>query len=433
MLNYNSMNDYFISSIEKIKELVKIKSVKTAPENDMPFGKGVYDALNKTLEIAKELGFEVKNYDNYVGEVIFGEGCDEEGFAILCHLDVVPEGDISKWEFPPYLGEEKGGYLCGRGVVDDKAPAILCLYALKELKDSGFKPSRKIKLILGCDEESGWGCIEHYSKVAVMPNEGFSPDGDFPVIYAEKGIYHVEFSFGLDKRIKNLFGGERVNMVCDYCEAKIEKIKETEKEFFIKNGLTVENDIIKSYGKSAHGSTPHVGINAIEKLLNAFSKLGLFDKKDYENLFKNNELFESLVDETGNLTFSPDVAFVKDGVLKIQVDIRYPATFIEKDVDEIIKNIGEYKILHHQKPIMVEKNSKLVKTLLDIYNKENNTQKEAIAIGGGTYARALKSGVAFGPMEIDQNECHVPNEKMKITDMEKCYNIYRKAIEELTK
>ncbi len=427
------MNNYFISSIEKIKQLVKIKSVKQAPIENKPFGEGVYEALNETLKIAKDLGFETKNYNNYIGEIIFGEGSDEDGFAILCHLDVVPEGDESKWEYSPYLGEEKGGYLYGRGVVDDKAPAILCLYALKELKDSGFIPSRKIKLILGCDEESGWKCIEHYNNVAVMPNEGFSPDGDFPVIYAEKGIYHVEFSFGIDKRVTNLFGGERVNMVCDYCEAKIEKIKETEKEFFIKNGLTVENDIIKSYGKSAHGSTPQVGINAIKKLLYSLTKLGFFDDKDYKNLFENNHLFDSIVDETGKLTFSPDVALVKDGKLKIQVDIRYPSTFNLEEIEKIIKNIGEFKVLHHQKPIMVDKNSKLVKTLLNIYNEENKTNKQAIAIGGGTYARALKNGVAFGPMEIDQNECHVPNEKMKISDMEKCYNIYKKAIKELTK
>ena len=154
------MNKYFNTALSVLKDWIKIKSVKSQEKDGAPFGVGVKKMLEKALADARSLGFETKNYDNFIGEVIFGDGCDEDGFAVLCHLDVVPEGDLSSWLVPPYSADIVDGYLYGRGVVDDKGAAAICLFALKELKDEGFVPSKKIKLIFGCDEESGWGCID---------------------------------------------------------------------------------------------------------------------------------------------------------------------------------------------------------------------------------------------------------------------------------
>ena len=199
--------------MEFIKQLIKIKSVKENPLEGMPFGKGISEVLDLTLNHAKKLGLETVNYDGYAGEIIFGEGCDEEGLAILCHLDVVPEGDLSLWTYPPYSATEVDGKIFGRGVIDDKGPTALVLYALKELKDNGFTPSRKIKVIVGCDEESGSACMKHYKKVAKMPKQGFSPDGEFPVIYAEKGMYRLIIKQKKDKRLLKIQGGEKINIV----------------------------------------------------------------------------------------------------------------------------------------------------------------------------------------------------------------------------
>ena len=136
------------SVINTLKEWIEIKSVKSEALDGAPFGLNNKIMLEKALSDAKAMGFEVKNYDGYVGEVIFGDGNDEEGVAVLCHLDVVPEGDISLWDTPPFALTEKDGVLYGRGVVDDKGAAVICLYALKALKDEGFTPSKKIKLII---------------------------------------------------------------------------------------------------------------------------------------------------------------------------------------------------------------------------------------------------------------------------------------------
>lgn len=424
-------NIYFENAVKSVKEWVKIKSVKSEKTQNAPFGEGVKTMLNKALFDAQNLGFEVKNYDNYVGEVIFGDGNDEDGFAILCHLDVVPEGDENKWTYPPYSATEVNGEIYGRGIVDDKAPACLVLHALKELKDKGFKPKRKIKLILGCDEESGWGCIDYYNSHAVMPIEGFSPDGDFPVIYAEKGILHITYEFSKNERILNILGGEKNNMVSD--KAEVEILNATEKELMLASdfGGIVERNKVYFSGRSAHGSTPELGENANGKMLNFLSEIGLFNKNDYANLFLDKLGLTKLCDETGNLTFSPNVIKVNGNKISVTVDVRYPATLEKEFIVNELEKVGKITCSHYQPPLFKDKNDSLIKTLLDIYNEKFSKNEKPIAIGGGTYARALKSGVAFGPSFTENNLCHVPNEKMSLTHLEKCYYIYKEVIEKL--
>ncbi len=424
------MNKYIKQSLHTLKSVMEIKSVKGKSTADCPFGEGPKKCLTYFLNIAKSLGFETVNYDNYIGEVVYGEGRDEDGLAILAHLDVVPEGDIASWKYQPYTLSFDGEYLYGRGVIDDKGPAVICLYAMKELLDSGFKPNRKIKLIVGTDEESGWGCIEHYKKVATFPREGFTPDGEFPVIYAEKGIYHVEYTFNVGGGIINILGGDRVNMVCDKVAIKLndgEKLLEKARCF---NGEYVQGEYVFS-GKTAHGSTPELGDNAIKKALKFLVEIDKFSINDYNNLFENATGIKDISDQTGNLTFSPNVITFDDGKVYIKTDVRYPST---KNLDYIksqLAKIGNYTELHYQSPLYNDKNGKLVKTLLDVFNKKTGRNDEAIAIGGGTYAKAIQNGVAFGA-SFDE-DAHIPNEKQSLKNYCLCYDIYKEAIMLLTK
>ncbi|MBR5439251.1 MAG: Sapep family Mn(2+)-dependent dipeptidase [Clostridia bacterium] len=410
-------NNYLNNSIKTLEKWIQIKSVKARKTSNAPFGKNLKEMLDLALLDAKNLGFEVFNYDGFIGEAVFGNGSDENGLAILCHLDVVPEGDIGKWQVPPYKLTVKDGKLYGRGVLDDKGSAVICLYALKELKDSGFIPNRKIKLIFGLDEESGWGCISHYKKVAVMPKEGFSPDGDFPVIYAEKGILHIEYAFEKSDNVLDVSGGDRINMVCDKVLLKLKN--------------QAKNLVFE--GRTAHGSTPEKGDNAIKKTLAFLVEKGEFKQEDYNLLFNNESLFSLLADETGALTFSPNMISVKNGKIHVKVDCRYPATRKGAKVKKVLKKVGCFKVISHKAPLYNSKQSRIVKTLLSVYNEYSKTNEEPIAIGGGTYARALESGVAFGPSNICDSVCHNPNEYMTLSDYEKCYQIYKQAIIELCK
>ena len=115
------------------------------------------------------------------------------------------------------------------------------------------------------------------------------------------------------------------------------------------------------------------------------------------------------------------------------MDCRHPCTYKKEDIKPILDKVGNGEILNYTKPLIVDKNSQLVKTLVDIYNENNETNKQPLAIGGGTYAKALKCGVAFGPCEIDMNVCHMQNESISLDYLKKCYDMYKKAIYELTK
>ena len=407
--------EYFNECIDTLKKWLKIKSVKSASLPGAPFGAGVKNMLLTALNDAETLGFKTANYDNYVGEVVFGDGDDIDGLAVLCHLDVVPEGDENLWSYKPYGAETVGGKLYSRGVEDDKGPAAVCLYALKKLKDECFKPNRKIKLIFGCDEESGWGCIDHYKKVAVMPREGFSPDGDFPVIYSEKGIYHIKYAFPLSPLVSCVSGGDRVNVVPD--KATVE----------YKNGR-----IVKFSGKTAHGSTPELGDNAVKKAVFDMVQNGAFKKEDYLNLFENAKLFEDLVDESGALTFSLNVVTSENGFIYFDVDVRYPSKTDFSVIESRLKSIGEYTVSEHKKPLFVDKNSKLVTTLNGIYNKFSGRNESPVTTGGGTYARALENGVAFGPLPLDAGgRAHMPDEFMTIDELKLCFDVYYQAIKKL--
>ena len=438
------MEKYFDEIVNSTVGILKFDSSLKEAEEGYPFGKEAGECLAYFLDLASSMGFETHNYDNYVGEVVFGEGKE---FAILAHLDVVPAG--SGWKYPPFEGVinddvSDGGVtgtkIWGRGAMDDKTPAIVCLYCLKALKDEGIVPQRKFKLIVGCNEEAGWKCIEHYNKVAVMPEEGFTPDADFPVIYAEKGILHFTAAFPLnDSPMSALNAGERVNMVCANAEAVLYR-KAGNKLVAYENPVagthfSYDNttNILRVSGKSAHGSTPQKGANALEAL---FAFLATFNedcKKVYDLLFADITGLKTLQDETGKLTMSPDVATYENGVLKITTDIRFPATLPLTAVTEKLDSFGvEYTIDNYQAPLYNDPNGELISTLMGVYNSITGSNEKPIAIGGGTYARALKCGCGFGP-ELPNAEAtiHQANEYGTFDCIRLMSDIYYTALKAL--
>ena len=420
------MNNEITEIIKKISEIIKFDSSQSAPESGAPFGKGAAEALNYFLNLAQSFGFETKNYEGYAGEVIFGEG---EEFAILAHLDVVPAG--GGWTHDPFGGEidYKNQKIWGRGAMDDKGPAVISLYALKALKDGGFKPNRKIKLIVGCNEESGWECIKYYKAHAHMPDEGISPDADFPVIFAEKGIMQIKITYPAEGDFSTLRGGDRPNMVCDYAEAEAPENAEKLQKF----GLSYENGKIISRGKSAHGSTPQLGKNAIAPLLLYLGLDGIYNSA-FVRFFGFNDVNET-ADDSGVITFSPNLIKGGKNFVEITFDVRYPVTFAARRITEAIaaQNL-KFEILHEQAPLYNDKQSFLIQTLLSVYNEVTGKNAEPVAIGGGTYARALKYGAASGPEEAgEESTIHQANEYITFEKIEKCYDIYTLALYRLTK
>ena len=442
------MHAYFDDIVTSSAEMIRFDSSQKPAEGEngeYPFGKENADCLAFFLSLAESFGFETHNYDNYVGEVVFGCG---EPFAILAHLDVVPAG--GGWKYPPFGGiinddlsdgGVPGRKLWGRGALDDKTPAIVCLYALKALKDENILPRRTIKLIVGCNEESGWECIAHYKKVAQMPSEGFTPDASFPVIYAEKGILHFTSQFTInDAPMSALKAGTATNMVCSEAEAILTK-QAASKLVDYQNPIegtrfSYDNttNILRVYGKSAHGSLPEQGANALEAMFAFFSTFNEDCKRVYDILFADTLGLKQIYDETGFLTMSPDVASFENGVLSVVTDVRYPATYAKETVLERLDTADvQYQINSHQRPLYNDPNGKLITTLANVYSRISGEDVAPIAIGGGTYARALECGCAFGPEIIREEETiHQPNEYVTLENIRKMSEIYYDAIKEIS-
>jgi carboxypeptidase PM20D1 len=86
-------------------------------------------------------------------------GSDDKALpiALMAHQDVVPiaPGTESMWTQPPFGGVIDGGFVWGRGALDDKVNVITQLEAVEALIQSGFKPRRTVYLVFGHDEEVG--------------------------------------------------------------------------------------------------------------------------------------------------------------------------------------------------------------------------------------------------------------------------------------
>lgn len=421
--------------IRATQELIQIPSVKAEPKLGKPFGEEINNALEYTLEKGRKLGFLVGNVDGYAGFIEFGQG--SETLAILAHLDVVPEGD--GWTYPPYGGEIHHNRIYGRGAIDDKGPALAALYAMKAVMESGAPVNKKVRLILGTDEESGWECMDYYFKKQPMPDLGITPDGNYPVIHAEKGIIHAQlkknFNMGdiSGSSISSLKGGSRPNMVPDRCACVMQ-----------------DGTVISMDGVSAHGSTPDKGVNAISKTLALLNKRGLGDNPVDEFLKDLNDILGmdtrgqglgiDLSDEvSGNLTLNLGVIDVNESFGNAIIDIRFPVTYSKEEImdriNERLEDLGiKAEVLHSQKPLYVAKDHFLVKALSKVYEEQTGQKAEPLAIGGGTYARALDMGVAFGCVFPGKPElAHQKDEYMDIDELILNTQIYAHAIAELIK
>lgn len=445
--------------IKSTQEIVKIKSLEGEKKDNMPFGEDVDRCLNFALDLSKNLGFKTVNLDGYIGYAEYGEGQDY--VAVLGHLDVVPEGD--GWKYPPYGGEIHDNKIYGRGTTDDKGPIMSALYGLKAIKELNLPLSKRVRIVFGTNEESGCGEMEHYNKIEKPPVLGFTPDGEYPIIYAEKGmtIFKIAKDFKNESLIKYIRGGQRANMVPDYAEALLSEIdiKQAEKaigEFKEENQFDIsaeEKDgsvLIKSIGISAHGSLPEYGKNAIMQLFK-FLEYFVSEESDAINFIKfcnkhigfdvHGESFNCYLEDkaSGKLSFNAGVISLDKNGAKFSLNLRYPVTHTFDDMmrgfSNTIEGTGiEVIDMLHQKPLYFEENHPLIQTLKRVYEEETGLKSKLLAIGGGTYAKEMKNIVAFGPIFPGEPDLdHQANEYIKIDDLIKNSKIYGKAIYELAK
>ena len=403
-----------------------------------PFGKEVRACLDHALEAADRLGFATKNLDGYCGVVDMpgSEGAGQIG--AICHLDVVPEG--TGWTYPPYGGEIHDGKLYARGTMDDKGPAFAVLYAMKAIKECGLPLKRSVRLILGCDEESGMACLEHYNKVEKAPDMSFSPDAEYPLVNSEKLIFRTDYKKEYDSAV-SVQAGTRPNVVPGEATAVVplalnrilpimEAMMESSEFSCAAEAVNGESSKIVMTGLSAHASTPEVGKNALLALLNLLDKLPLPEKdaQTVAGLVKalgmdmHGEGFGlDITDASGRLTLNPGVMdWDETGIHRLTFDIRAPISAKGEEIrDKLLAGLKDSGVEQYHitwsDGYYISPEHELVKKLLDVYARRTGTRLEPLAIGGGTYARHMQNAVAFGVERPGEpGRAHMPNEYIPV-------------------
>ena len=446
-----------------LKDLFELLSVRSILGTDIteetPFGSGPREALDLILSFGKRDGYKTKLVENKAGHIEVGQG--EELFGILGHVDVVPVVEAD-WTSHPFKPEIRDGKIFARGSLDDKGPTMAAYYAVKLLDKLGVKWNKRVRVIVGSDEETGFRCVEAYFKHEEQPASGFTPDAMFPLVYAEKAratfdhkLKFVDEDGQYNYKLVKFNGGQVLNMVVASAKAELEgeasDIKEKFENFLAQEKLEGEVEVgntikLTLKGKAAHGSTPQYGINGATKLAEFLSTLGL------DNNGKN--FVDYIVDKLANDPFGEKLgidysdnemgeATYNYGILEydlerkiglVSTDCRHPKKFDLVGrlngikVDNIDIEVTSTKEAHY-----VPKDDELVTTLMDVYRKHTgDTKNDAFVLGGGTYARCLKKGVAFGLLFPGKEDTmHQANEYLEVEDLLLATAIYAEGIYKL--
>ena len=426
-----------------LKRLVRIPSVSGDSDGKYPFGKPCGDALEEFLKICEENGLCTRNYDYFAGSADLYADTEPE-LGILAHLDVVPVTE-KDWTFPPFDLTEQEDFWYGRGVEDDKGPLLAALFAMKAVRECGYKLQKNVRLIAGCSEETGSEKdIEAYCERTKMPPMVITPDADFPIITTEKGMMRFAFGGSFDcEKIVCIKGGTVVNAVPSEVTAVIDGELPLRGEGIsakYENGRTE----IVCKGISAHASLPEQGENAFTKLFAALIGCDLpdNDKKMLSallQLFPHGEtnakaLGLDCTDASGTTTCVFSIVDYENGKLSCKADMRFPVSFDKATVIDRFRTSAEKAGLEltsatGSEPHTVDTEGEFVKTLLDVYGEVTGLTPWCKSIGGGTYVHGIEGGVAFGPeFEGEDNRIHGADERAKISSLLTAAEIYAKAI-----
>lgn len=434
------INDTLDDQIRDLQTLVRIPSVSRGePKAGMPLGENVHRALTEALALANRLGFpNTRSLDGLCGIVDYGEG--EELLCVMAHLDVVPAG--TGWDGDPFSGELRDGRVFGRGTLDDKGAAVSALYALAAVKAAGIPMKRRVRILLGCDEEVGWKCIDRYLETEEEPTLAFTPDADYPLVHSEMGICHVTYTLPGPIHGLTIDCGTASNVIPGEAQASLSR---DAVPCAAPEGMEAafHGGVIRVKGFGGHAASPELAQNAMQGLLQVLTEQPL-GAEAFALVSSLNALLDfdrhgegfglDVTDASGTLTLVPSMLHVGEDGVSLTLDCRFPFAVTPEHLlaalDASFNAIGfertdtEVKAGH-----FIDPNSELVQTLLFVYERHVGHRSAPLSIGGGTYARGFKNAVAFGVIrEGEDSCCHMPNESIGVEDIRFNTNVMAEAI-----
>lgn len=456
--------------IDTLADSISIKSVlapaaKGKNGEVYPFGEGIEKAYEHIMSVGEKMGFEVKDFDHYGGHIELSSPDSDETFAIVGHLDVVPEGE--GWDTDPYEPVIKDNWMHGRGTTDDKGPLISCLYAMKAIKDAGIVPKKNIRLIVGLDEETEKEGMVYYLEKAGMPDMGITPDGDFPLINGEMGILIFDIAQKLKKHSKkdglilrkmesgtapNIVPGTAKAVIASEDAADYDKIAEIAKAYAAETGYDLKTKksgsslSVEAHGIAAHGARPSTGLNSVSIMMGFLGRLQFASEELNEFIMYYNEhigfnlsgekigcAFED--GPSGKLIFNVGMAEINEDIASVTINIRYPVSNTDAEVyagiEETMKGTGIGIVKKTQEsPVFIPLDDPFVKKLMEAYVEvTGDTVNKPQVIGGGTYAKLMSRVLAYGAaFPGEEDRMHQANERLDLDSYEKMAQIYAKTI-----
>lgn len=388
---FKYIDDLKDEAVELMKAIVPIKAL--GPTNG---GTGEAEKAEFLKNYLKTLGItDIKEYPapdprvpggmrpNLVAKL---QGKSSRTVWILGHLDVVPEGDLSKWDTDPFEAVVKGDQIFGRGTEDNNHAIVTGCMTAKAFLDLGTKPNYSLGLVFVADEETG-------SK------------------------YGLEY---LLENHPNLFNENDLVIVPDAGESDSSMIEVAEKSI-----LWVK---FKTIGKQTHASMPEKGINAFRAashLVVALEELGkIFDKKD--PIFDPPQsTFEPTRKEANvpNINTIPgDDIFYFDARILPDYDIDEVLNRMRAIADEIEKEfkvkIELSKEQYEQAAPATDPNAQVVQVLKVAIKEIYNVEAKPMGIGGGTVAAIFRrKGFQAAVWSTIDDMAHEPNEYDRISNI----------------
>ena len=422
--------------IRDLRELVNIPSIS----DDLP---QVGLALDKTLIIAESLGFSTtKVIEGSVGIVETGQG--SETLGILVHVDVVPAGNLKKWSTNPFQLTEKNGKLFGRGTLDDEGPAIAALYAMKGAMESLGSFQKKVRLIIGTQEEVEWTDMNAYTARFEPVDYGFTPDGAFPIANIEKGYMDVLLKFPINtscegvphkKVIKSISAGTGTNVVPGECTVELS-----------------DGTVLTAQGKAVHSCQPEKGKNAIFEMAKCLSENRISQNRIKDIFDMICENFSSTYGEKLGLepkpqyyqgeyidqdVFVPSIIKTTESHLEISVNIRFTYLTSPEELRSVFLSLcekynGTMEITDYLPAVFVSKEKPFLKEMAEAYEEVTQKKNSFQLAYGGSYAKAMPNLVSWGPVfSFKEDTCHEENEYIRIKDLITITEIYQRAIEKI--
>lgn len=293
--------------------------------------------------------------------------------------------------------------------------------------------------------------MREYTRLYPVPDYGFTPDDIFPICNIEKGSIEIEISFSIlevrqeGSYITNITSGTGMNVVPDTCVAKIAKI---EKDM---NGKlqVVSEEIFETSGIAVHSCQPEKGENAILKMMTKLESYNFVENAALNLVKMINDKFSDVTGEklgicqsteffngefVHNTTVIPTMIKQDGEKMKISVNIRFPYGIDEQEIKEKIYLValdygGEVTVYESYPAVYVSKEKKFMKAFAESYERVTGEEEQFVLAYGGSYAKAMKNIVAWGPVfPGEEDTCHEENEYIKIESLIKNCKIFAQAI-----